>query len=138
MALLEYRSLIKTGPYDAYCYFVAAKGMITAGDLGTAQSLLRSSLKLKKTAEANKWLGQLLFRLRRVAESLPYLKAAVKGLPNDPQLKFFIGGAYVLSNQQEKAQTVLQELQALSPDYRGTNKLKRMIEARWKSGEVAK
>jgi tetratricopeptide (TPR) repeat protein len=131
LALREYRALISAAPYDAAQYLIAAKGMLDAREFDAALTMLHRSLKLKNSAIANKWIGQVLMQQRRSQEALAYLEAATGGRPNDPHLHFMIGAAYVFGNQQQKAREKLSQLSALSPNFPGIAELQRMIEARW-------
>lgn len=131
LALREYQALIGAAPYDVGNYLIAAKGMLDMRRYDAALTLLYGSLKLKETAIANKWSGQVLMQLRRPEEALRYLESAIRRLPNDPQLHVIIGSAYVAGNHQQQARATLSRLEALSPDYPGVAVLRSMIEARW-------
>jgi len=131
LALREYQALIGAAPYDAGKYLIAAKGMLDMRRYDAALPLLHASLKLKDTAIANKWIGQVLMQQRRSQEALAYLEAATGGRPNDPHLHFMIGAAYVFGNHQQKAREKLSQLSVLSPDFPGIAELQGMIEARW-------
>ena len=128
LALREYEAVIASAPYDVEPYLAAAMELLRDQQFDAALNLLRSSLEIKDTPLANKWIGQILMYFRKPHDAVPYLEKAARQYPDDPRLLYNLGGAYAFDGQKDRAREILAQLERLRPDYPSTPKLKNLIE----------
>jgi tetratricopeptide (TPR) repeat protein len=85
-----------------------------------ALPLLYQSLKVKETAFATKWIGQILLEEGKQKEALPYLEKSYNMNSEDPQLLWYLYRVYLLNSQREKAQQTLNKLRMIMPNHSGS------------------
>ena len=119
-AFREYRSLIYIIPFDIELYKPAAESLFKLNRFSYALPLLYQSLKVKETAFANKWIGQILLEEGKQKEALPYLEKLYNMKSDDPQLLWYLYRVYLLNSQREKAQQTLNKLRMIMPNHSGS------------------
>jgi len=62
LAYREFEALIRSAPFDAQRYVIAAKNQFENENFEKSLRLLKSSLMLKDTGAANKWSGNILIK----------------------------------------------------------------------------
>ncbi len=128
MAYREYQALIRSSPFDAERYIMAARHRFQNDDLEAALQLLQSALALKDSGVANKWSGVILLRSGRSKAALAHLERALHYLPDDTQLLYNLGDAYVLEGRKPQAKTMLSRLRALDVNAEEIEVLRTLID----------
>jgi len=129
LANREFQALIRSSPFDATRYILAARFQFENKELEAALDLLRSALLLKNSPVANKWSGHILLELSQSKEALPYLEKAFVELPNDTQLLYNLSEAYALEGRKEEARNTLMQLEREDGGYVGIDSLRKRINA---------
>ena len=114
-AFREYRALIYLIPFDINLYQPAIMSLFRMNQFERALPLLFQSLKVKETAFATKWVGQILLKKGKTREALAYLEKSYNIKDNDPQLLWYLFRAYTLNGQPQKAAKRLNELKRITP-----------------------
>lgn len=118
-AFREYSALIYIIPFDISLYQPAAMLLFKLNRFERALPLLYQSLKVKETAFADKWIGQILLRDGDHKQALPYLEKSYKIKSDDPQLLWYLSRAYLSNGQSGKSDEILIKLKKIIPDSSG-------------------
>ncbi|NOY57369.1 MAG: hypothetical protein GXO75_00350, partial [Calditrichaeota bacterium] len=111
----EYRALIYLIPFDISLYQPAIMSLFRMNQFEKALPLLYQSLRVKETAFAAKWIGQLLLKKGNTKDALAYLEKSYEIKADDPQLLWYLSRAYALNAQSQKSEKVLRELKKIMP-----------------------
>ena len=112
-AFREYRALIYLIPFDISLYQPAIMSLFRMNQFDRALPLLYQSLKIRETAFATKWVGQLLLKNGNTKDALAYLEKSYAMKADDPQLLWYLSRAYALNAQPQKSEKMLQELKKI-------------------------
>ncbi len=127
-AFREYYALVYATPHNISPYIFAANMLIKAKQFDSALPLLYASMRVKETAFALKWIGQILLERGEIGQALPYLEKAYSATPQDPQLLYNLSGAYALQKRYEQAKMLLRQLESISPNFPGARNLMQQLE----------
>lgn len=118
-AFEEYRALLHMTPYKVSPYLKTADMLIRLQKYASALQLLHTSLKVKKTPFALKWIGIIYLRTGRLQDATPLLEMAMKIAPRDPEVLYNLSQAYALNGQDDNARSISRRLEAIDPNFRG-------------------
>jgi tetratricopeptide (TPR) repeat protein len=128
LAAKEFKAIIAADPTDVKSCNDGASFLLVAGQFELAVPFLNQSLKLNDSGFANKWIGQSLVFKGNLHEGIPYLEKAVQYLPEDPQLLFNLGKAYILDGRVDKARITVADLEKVNPHFPDIDKLQNMLD----------
>jgi len=124
LKIFKYHDSAKTR-HLAEQYNSAALPLLKKRDFQTSMILLNQSIDIKETAQANKWMGQILLLEKQYVNGIPYLqKAEAMGL-KDTDLLYNLAAANYYINNKTEAVRYLQKLKRIKsdhPDPSGLNK----------------
>lgn len=123
----EYLALIRAAPASVDHYLMASDFLIRYKQFEQALSLLQSSLAVKETGYAHKWMGQILLIMQRPEAARPHLEAAMVDFPEDPQTIFNLGYVHVMADDIDGAQVVYNLLKRLAPESEQARNLEALI-----------
>ena len=137
---LEHISSLKNGSLKIIQYNDSAKNrhlaeqynsaslpLLKKRDFKPARVLLTQSLDIQETAQANKWMGQILLLEKQYSGGIPYLrKAETMGLKDADLLYNLAAANYYIDNKNE-AVRYLKELKLTSPDHPDPSELKEKL-----------
>ena len=129
-ALREYLALVRAAPFNINAYLTAIPPLLEARRFDRALPLLQSSRRIKETAYANKWLGQIYLIRRRPLEAQPFLLRARQIDPEDMQTLYSLGMSQALAGDFVGAAESLALLEAVEPHSWRSEKLRRLIRPR--------
>ena len=129
LARREYLALISAAPRNVNYYLTTIKHMLEWKEFSQALPLLYVSLDIKETPYARKWIGQIHLMQRQPQLALPFLEQALSLMPDDGQLVFNLGVAYLLSEQVEAAHRMVEHLENIEPSSPRVSQLKELLEA---------
>jgi tetratricopeptide (TPR) repeat protein len=116
LAIKAYRALSKSQPAETAHLKNAAFKLIEVRQFQAAIPFLEQSLRLEDSLFANKWLGQILVNFGRAREGLPYLEKARQIDAADTQVLSNLARTYMMLGNQEAANLVMAELEAVKPN----------------------
>jgi tetratricopeptide (TPR) repeat protein len=96
-------------------WFLGAIGALTRDDRLAEASFRRVTELASWNAEAWVYLSSVFLQEDRYAEAVPVLEAAVKAVPREPRVNFFLGVAYNRVGRNEEAARALERARELSP-----------------------
>jgi tetratricopeptide (TPR) repeat protein len=126
-ALLEVEEGLEAAPDDPY--LLGMKGMLVAeANPAEAESLLvRAEEKGAESPDFLYQLGLLMLKTGRPERSLGPLEAAVRLMPEDPEVSFNYAEALARAGRKEEAERVLMTIQRDDPGHRATRRLARLL-----------
>ena len=124
----EYQALLAAAPSDYQTMILIARQLIDLKQFDQAMTYLMASLRLKDTAYANKWIGQINLYHRKPQLAQLFLEKAVSMEPIDPQSLYNLSGAYLLTGQLDKARETAEKLEKIKADYPGLARLKQSLD----------
>jgi len=108
-------------------YNSASLPLLKKRNFKPARALLTQSLDIQETAQANKWMGQILLLEKRYSGSIPYLqKAETMGL-KDADLLYNLAAANYYTNNKKEAVRYLRKLKRTNPDHPDPSGLKKKL-----------
>ena len=103
-------------PRDWRAYwFLGAVGALTRDDKLSESSFRKVTELASWNADAWVYLSSVFLQGDRYAEAVPVLEAAVKAVPRDPRVVFFLGVAYNRVGRNEDAARALERARELNP-----------------------
>jgi tetratricopeptide (TPR) repeat protein len=127
LAAKEYKALIAANPVDLDSCNAAATMLLKAGQYNLAEPFLYHSLNLSDSGFAHKWIGQIHLSQNNLYKGIQHLERALHYLPDDPQILFNLGRAYVLIGDFEKARPSVAHLEKVDPRFPEIDTLKQML-----------
>ena len=126
----EYQAMAASAPSDYKTLLIIAGELIKSKQFDQAMTYLTASLRLKDTAYANKWLGQLELYFQKPQQALSFLEKAAAWQSDDAQVLYNLSGAYLMTGQLDKAREAMTRLEKTKADFPGIEQLKEEIEQR--------
>jgi|GEM_PF-39838 len=117
-ALEEYKALCHMIPFETLFHERAAQILISEKRFEEAIPYLESSLRVRETYFAQKWIGQLLLAQADFYRALPHLERAVRIQGPDEQLLYNLARAYLAVSRIKSAESIVSRLAALNPESR--------------------
>ena len=128
-AFREYRTLITMVPHEMEFYERAVKMCLQSKKYPLALTVLKRSLKLKKTSFNTKWTGLMLILAGDRAGAIQMLNEALSLAPQDAQVLFNLGRVLIQNNQKSEAESVFHKLRSLAPESQYTRVLRELLES---------
>ena len=129
-ALREYLALLRASPYYINAYLTAIPPLLEARQFSRALPLLHASRRIKETAYANKWLGQIYLIQGEALKAQPFLLRARQIDPEDMQVVYSLGMSQALVGDFAGAGENLALLEAVEPHSWRSEKLGRLVRKR--------
>lgn len=108
-------------------YNSASLPLLKKRNFKPARVLLTQSLDIQKTAQANKWMGQILLLEKQYSGGITYLqKAETMGL-KDSDLLYNLAAANYYTNNKKEAVRYLRKLKRTNPDHPDPSGLKKKL-----------
>lgn len=127
LAFREYLAVMSAAPYFVDFYLMTADYLLKQEQFERALSILQSSLALKETGYAHKWIGQILVIMQRPAAARQHLETALVYFPEDVQTIYNLGFVDLVSGRLEGARVSMNLLENLAPDSPQLNSLKQLL-----------
>lgn len=128
-ALREYQALVAANPFDYQVLLTVAHQLLESGQFDRALPFLFGSLRLKDTAYANKWIGQVLLYFQKPQQAQGFLEKAAAMQGEDPQVLYNLAGAYMMNGETQKAKDTVTRLEKAAADFPGIAQLKQRLDA---------
>lgn len=128
-ALLELNGILRAYPWRVDLLEKKASICSDLGKIDEAISALKKASSQKATLFNTKILGALLLQTNRLEEGLPYLEAAFKINPKDPQNLYNLSGAYGIKKDFAQARKYLDKLLETAPNFPGAQSWKSQLDA---------
>jgi len=94
-----------------------------------ALPLLKRAHALKQSDYTYKWIGLLDLQAGNIPEAAEFLQHAADNNPENFELRYNLCNAYVHLGNKKEAETVLAEMEALRPNFKDPQKLRKRIAA---------
>ncbi len=108
---------VKADPSRAAAHFYLGKIYLQANELPAAENEFQSIVKLGDASGSGQYgLALILLAKSRFSDALPYLLAAVKANPRDPERLFTLAGTELQLKQVDPARRSLARIRRLFPD----------------------
>lgn len=111
-AFAEYKSLIYTVPFFDIFYQPAVKLLLDMKEYNEAIALLYELKRHDDSPFCNKWLGQLLLVYNETETGILYLEKARAALPDDLQVLYNLGRAYLNTGKINQGDEIIGILEA--------------------------
>lgn len=134
-AFREYNALLTMVPHEMEFYERAAEVCLKEKKWKKAYAILMQSLNVRETPFNMKWIGQIHLLLDQVEIAVPILEKARAMAPDDAQVLFNLGRAYIHQDQAQQAVRMYRRLRALEPRSQYTQTLGRMIQQKQEEAE---
>ncbi len=102
-ALREYRAMIEIFPYDIKIYRSAAWLALNNNRLDDALPVLLRVIRIRPTAEASRWIGQIYLQRNELPQAARYLEQSrLLDMKNNAHVLSLLKGIYMQTGEQEK------------------------------------
>ena len=124
-AKAAFKASIENSPSGGYGTAYNNYGVIleNEGKINEAIEAFQTSINLSRYPLAYGNLGRVLLTQKRPDQAAVVLEQGVQANPFMPQLRYYLGFAYLQLNQHQRALDVFVKLDALSPGYADTQKI---------------
>jgi tetratricopeptide (TPR) repeat protein len=118
-AIEEYRGLMRDQPFNDSPFIFAARALLDAGYLDSAEPYLLKAQAIEESAFTTKMLGAIEVNRGNFEKGIDLLTRSLALSPKDPQAKFNLSGAYAQNGNLPKALEIAREIQRESPNFPG-------------------
>lgn len=118
-AIEEYKGLIRDQPFNDSPFIFAARALLDAGYLDSAEPYLLKAQAIEESAFTTKMLGAIEVNRGNFDKGIDLLTRSLALNAKDPQAKYNLSGAYAQNGNLPKALEVAREIQRETPNFPG-------------------
>ncbi len=118
-SIAEYESLIRDQHFNDSPFIFAARALLDAGYLDSAEPYLLKAQAIEKSAFTTKMLGAIEVNRGNFDKGIELLNESLAINPNDPQARYNLSGAYAQKGDLRKALDVARDIQRQTPNFPG-------------------